>query len=110
MEYYDHHGANTTYDISGSPGLSANIESTLDGMVGQVIGFFLHDTFVVSGANTSYTMSDLRFGRIMAVRLRGQPSERGVYIQPVTYVGNGVRTSPDAPSSNGQIGRIMLVR
>lgn len=110
MTFYDDSGSNLTYDVTGSPGLSANIESTLEGMVGQVIGFFLHDSITEVGANTTYTMSDLRFGRIMSVRLRGQPSERGVYIQPVTYVGNGVRTSPNAPSSNGQMGRIMLVR
>lgn len=108
--FYDDAGDSITYEITGSPGLSANIEATLEGMVGQVIGFFLHDSIVDDGANTTYTISELRFGRIMYVKLIGQPSERGVYIQPVSYVGNGVRTSPNAPSSNGQMGRIVLVR
>lgn len=101
---------NNTYEITGSPGMVSSIKSTLEPMVGQVIGFFLHDGVVLSGSNATYTISSLRFGRIMAVKLTGAPSTRGIFIQPVSYVGNGVTTSPTAPSTNGELGRIVLVR
>lgn len=101
---------NSTYTITGSPGMVSSIKSTLEPMIGQVIGFFLHDGVTMDGANATYTITELRFGRIMAVNLVGQPSQRGIFIQPVSYVGNGVRTSPTAPSTNGELGRIVLVR
>ncbi len=100
----------SVYNMTGSPGLVASMENTIQPMVGQVIGFFLHEGAVLGGSNAVYDITDLKFGRIMHAQISGNPATRGIYIQPVSYVGNGVRTSPTAPSTNGELGRIVLVR
>ena len=74
------------------------------------MGFFLHDNVVLSGSNAIYTITEIRFGRVMDINLTGAPSTRGLYIQPVSYAGGGVRIDPDAPSSGGLVGRLVLAR
>ncbi|HEY3242312.1 MAG TPA: TadG family pilus assembly protein [Phycisphaerae bacterium] len=103
-------GAPVTYTMSGNPGLSGAVGSALQARTGDVVGFFLHTSVAGNGSNTEYTIVDLRFGRIMHVDLTGNPNARRLVIQPVTYSGGGVQTSPDAPSSNGQLAVISLVR
>ena len=61
-----------------------------------------------NGANTSYTIVDLRFARVMDVKLNGNP--KYFRIQPVIYSGEGVGTGPNAPSTGGLIGRVVLAR
>lgn len=108
--FQDDSGGSITYDVTGSPGMESSLKATLEPLVGQVVGFFLHDNVILSGANAIYTISDLRFGRVMAIRLTGQPDLRGFYIQPVSYAGGGVRIDPNAQSSGGLVGRIVLAR
>ena len=103
-------GSSNSYDITGSPGLEATLETELANRIGDIIGIFLHDGVMLSGANATYTITDVRFVRIMAVKLTGQPELRGVFVQPVSYVGSEVQINPDAPSSGGLVGRLTLAR
>ncbi len=110
LTFFDDSGNSTTYDITGSPGLEASLKDTLSQKVGDVVGFFLHTNVILSGSNAIYTITELRFGRVMAIKLTGPPEGRGVFIQPTSYVGGGVRIDPEAPSSNGMVGRLVLAR
>jgi hypothetical protein len=110
LTFYDDAGADITYDITGSPGLEVALKAPIGDKIGDVVGFFLHDNVVLSGANAIYTITGIRYGRIMDVRLVGAPSERGVFIQPVSYTGGEVIIDPEAPSTGGLLGRIVLAR
>ncbi len=72
-----------------------------------MIGFFLYSTVVQSGANATYTIVDVKFGRVMHVELRSGTKE--IVVQPVVYSGAGIRLDPGAPRS-GDIGRLVLAR
>lgn len=110
VEFYTDSGSAVSYDMTGSPGLEATLKAAIEPLVGEVVGFFLHDNVVLSGSNATYTIVALRFGRVMDIRLTGPPNKRGFYIQPVSYNGGGVRIDKDAPSSGGLVGRIVLAR
>lgn len=108
--FFDSSGNPVTYDITGSPGLEVSLKDAVSTLIGEVVGFFLHTNVVLSGSNAVYTITALRFGRVMDVKLTGPPSGRGIYIQPVSYNGGGVKLDPQAPSTNGLVGRIVLAR
>ena len=110
LTFVDGAGNPITYEISGNPGMKDGAESAIEVRVGDVIGFFLHSSLVDGGANAMYTMVDLRFGRIMEVHLTGSPDQRRLVVQPVVYTDPGVRTDDQAPSSEGLVGRLVLVR
>ena len=110
LTFHDESGNPVTYDMTGSPGLEAALKAPISQIVGQVVGFFLHDNVVLSGSNAIYTITEIRFGRVMDINLTGAPSTRGLYIQPVSYAGGGVHIDPDAPSSGGLVGRLVLAR
>lgn len=99
-----------TYDITGNPGLVAALASSIESRVGQIVGFFLHNAVVDGGSNTVYTITNMRFGRLMDVRLTDGPTQQGLWIQPVSYVGSDVIIDRSAPSSGGLLGRIVLAR
>jgi hypothetical protein len=99
-----------TYDITGTPGLVAALTPAIESRVGQIVGFLLHDVVVESGSNSVFTITDIRFGRVMDINLVGAPSTRGLFIQPCTYEGSGVIIDKNAPSSGGLYGLIYLVR
>lgn len=108
--YFDDAGNQVTYDMTGSPGLEVTLQASIEPLIGQVVGFFLHDNVVLSGANATYTTTNLRFGRVMDIRLTGNPNQRGFFIQPVSYAGAGVMIDPDAPSTGGMVGLLILAR
>jgi len=110
LTFLDETGSQVSYDITGSPGLEATLTTPIEAIVGQVVGFFLHDNVVLSGSNATYTITQLRFGRVMDIRLTGPPHQRGLFIQPTSYVGSSVIIDEDAPSSDGLVGRIVLAR
>lgn len=110
LTFSDADGGAITYDITGSPGLEATLKSVLSQKVGQVIGFFLHTNVVLSGSNATYTITQLRYGRVMDIRLTGAPSQRGFFVQPVSYAGGEVRVDPTAPSTGGLVGRLVLAQ
>jgi hypothetical protein len=94
--------------ISGNSGLHASLENDLETRLGEVVGIFLHDASSGSGAGTTYQISGVRFVRIMAVNLGGRP--RYLKVQPAIYIGDGVILDPDAPSTGGLIGQVILAR
>ncbi len=110
LTFHDDAGYASTYDITGSPGLEATLKSALSDKVGEVVGFFLHDNVVLSGANATYRVTGLRYGRVMAIKLTGPPNKRGFFIQPTSYVGSEITVHEDAPSSGGLLGRIVIAR
>ena len=103
-------GTSNDYDMTGSPGLEATLQSTLGDRIGDVVGIFLHEQVILSGSNSVYTITAIRYVRIMDVRLSGPPSVRGVYAQPVSFVGSEISIDPEAPSSGGLVGRLTLAR
>jgi len=110
LTFFGEGGTPVTYDVTGSPGLEATLKGAIGDIIGQEIGFFLHDNVVLSGSNAIYTITQIRYGRVMAIRLTGAPEQRGFFIQPTSYAGGDVVISPDAPSSGGLVGRLVLVR
>ncbi len=108
--FYDDDGDPITYQMTGNPGLKVSLQSSIETQVGKVVGFFLHDEVTASGANTTYTITEIRFGLLMDVRLQGPSSQRGLWVQPVSFSGTGVIVSSSAPSSGGLAGRMVLAR
>lgn len=108
--FYDSSGNPITYTIGGTPGLKASLESAVETRVGEVVAYLLHDQATGNGANTNYRITTIVFGRVMDVKLQGAASSRGLWLQPVVYVGAGVIVTPTAPSSNGEVGQIVLAR
>ena len=103
-------GNPVTYDMTGSPGLEATLKDAISNIQGEVVGFFLHNKVILSGSNAIYTITELRFGRVMDIRLTGPPNLRGFFIQPASYVGGGVVIDIDAPPTGGLVGLIVLAR
>jgi hypothetical protein len=110
LTFQDSGGSPVTYDITGSPGLDGGLADAIQSVEGQVVGFFLHDNVILSGSNATYRIVQVRFGRVMDIRLTGPPHQRGLFIQPVSYSGSGVKLDPDAPSSGGLMGLVVLAR
>jgi len=110
LTFYDGNGNPETYDITGSPGLDGGLADAIESEEGQIVGFFLHDNVILSGSNAVYTIVQVRFGRVMDIRLTGPPHRRGMYIQPVSYSGSGVKLDANAPSSGGLMGLVVLGR
>jgi hypothetical protein len=110
LTFYDNDGDPVTYDITGSPGMDGGLASAIESIEGQIVGFFVHNNVTEQGANAVYTIVQVRFGRLMDVRLNGNPNSRYLYVQPVSYSGAGVKVSASAPSSDGLMGRVMLAR
>ena len=110
LAYYDEEGSPLTYDITGSPGLKASLESAIETRIGDSIAFLIHDQVTGSGANATYRITQMRFARVMGVKLKGAASSRGFWLQPVSYSGAGVRLGRSAGSSNGMVGRLVLAR
>jgi len=110
LTFYNEDGSSNTYDITGGAGMKTALEGSISDRIGDVVAFFLHESTAQQGANAVFTISDVRFGRIMDVRLSGPSVGRGLWIQPVSYNGGGVIISDGAPSSNGLVGRLVLAR
>jgi hypothetical protein len=110
ITFVDEVGDPTTYDMTGDPGLAASLESAISSRQGDLVGFFVHSTAILNGSNTIYTITELHYGYLMDVRLSGGPSRTGLWIQPISFTGDGVIISPIAPSTDGSLARIMLAR
>lgn len=103
-------GTSVTYDITGNPGMKVALEPAFETREGDVIAFLIHDLVSGTGANATYQITDIKFGRLMDVKLQGGVSSRGIWIQPAAFSGDGVRVGPGGVSTGGMIGRMMLVR
>jgi hypothetical protein len=110
LTFCDDSGSPLTYMMSGGPGVTVSVVHALEQRIGDVVGFFLHDTATATGTNTAYQIVGLRFGRIMEFNLTGKPEDRRLVVQPVAYTGSDVIINPSATPSGGQIGRVVLVQ
>jgi Flp pilus assembly protein TadG len=99
-----------TYDAPGNPGLSAGFKDSLLARKGEIVGFFLHRGVVSDGSNAIFSICGVAFGRVMDVRLSGNPKERAVVIQPIPWSDEWVAILASAPSTNGKMGRVVLVQ
>ena len=107
ISLYDRNGGGQTYQVGGSPGIKAGVESAVEARLGDVIGFFLYECLAGNGANAQYDIVGIAFGRILEVELSG--NDKRIVIQPETYTGTGVVTDASAAPS-AVAGRVMLVR
>jgi len=108
LSFIDEFGDPITHDITGNAGMKSALESSIELRKGDVVGFLLHNQVEEGGSNSVYTVTQLRFGRVMEVNLNG--NNKGLWLQPVSYNGGGVIIDPNAPSSGGLLGRIVLAR
>lgn len=108
IDFWDEYGTPITYTIDGTPGLRAALEASLESRVGDVIAVLLHDSVSGTGSSTNFQITGIRFARVLAANLHGNP--KNVWLQPASFTGSGVRTSPAAPSSGGMAGQLVLVR
>lgn len=110
LAFFDSSGLPITYPVTGDPGLTAALEADIQTRVGDVVAFLLHSMVVEEGSNAVYTITGIRFGRLMDVRIQGASHRRGLWIQPVIFAGPGAILDPAAPSTNGEMGQLVLVR
>jgi hypothetical protein len=110
LTFCDELGNPTTVLMSGHPGVQAGTADALEQRIGDVVGFFVHDLVIGSGTNTEYRTVGVRFGRLIDVRLTGNVADKRVLIQPVPYTGSEVLINTYARSTNGQVGRAILVK
>lgn len=110
LTFFDDDGTPQSYQITGDPGMKSALESALADRIGDVVAFFLHDAVASGGSNSTFEITMVRFGRLMDVSLNGPPPQRGVWIQPVSYNGAGIRIDNQAPPSDGLVGRLVLAR
>ena len=110
ISFFDSTGNPITHQISGNPGVKVALKTDVQARVGDLIGFFVHSQLNQTGSNAVYTITKLRFGRVMEVVLNGPPAERRIVVQPSLYSDPGVRTDPQAGSSGGLVGQVYLVR
>ncbi len=108
--FYDDFGEPVTYEITGTPGMRAGLEDAVEQRIGDIIGFFLHDDIWENGSNATYRIVDIRFGRVMHVDLHGNPNDKQLVVQPVAYTGPFVFVREYAESTDGQVGKLYLVR
>jgi Flp pilus assembly protein TadG len=99
-----------TYNIDGNPGLSAGLKSYVEPRVGDVLGFFIHSQVTQSGSNALFTITGMRFGRLMEINLSNNPNQKRIVLQPTVYNGAGIIFDPAAPSSGGLVARLQLIR
>ena len=110
LTFCDELGNPTTVQMSGNPGVQAAVAKAPEDRIGDVVGFFVHNEVTGSGTNVEYQTVGVRFGRIMDVKLRGSPAKRFLLVQPVAYTGPEVIINRYAPSTDGHVGRAILVR
>lgn len=108
LSFIDTDGTAKTHLVTGTPGLKASLESSVKQRIGDIVAIPIHDQVTGSGANTTYRIIGVRFARVMSVSLKS--GTKYLWMQPVTYTGQGLLTNPNAPSSNGAAGRVVLVR
>ena len=109
IDFVDDFGNPIEYQITSNPGNKVGMAAFINLRVGTIVGFFLHDACNASGANAVYTVTDMKFGRLMDHKLTGAPGLRFVSVQPVVYAGPGIQTSPDGFDSDDMIFTLRLV-
>jgi hypothetical protein len=110
LQFYDSAGQPHTYVCTGNPGISTAMKDDLRLRVGDVVGFFLHQGVSQGGTNAQYIICGIAFGRIMDVHLVGNVEKREIVVQPCEYTSGSIVVETAAPSTNGYVGRAVLVQ
>lgn len=110
IDFQDTDGNPTSFEVGGQPGGHEEIEDALLARVGDVVAFLVHDSLTGNGSHATYTITGIRFARIMYVELDPDAVNRGVFIQPVVYTGQSIFVTSSAESTSGTVGRVRLVQ
>jgi len=86
------------------------MKDAVQARIGDVVGFFIHESLSGNGSNAQYVICGIRFGRIMDCILTGKQTNRAIVIQPCEYTSSAVIVDTSAPSTDGCVGRPVLVR
>lgn len=108
FEFVDDAGEPKSYPVGGNPGIKSELEGPIKTRIGDVVGIFIHDSVSGAGANTSFNITGIRFVRVMDVNLSTDP--KYFRVQPVVYDAENVVIDPNAPSTGGLIGQVVLAR
>jgi len=85
------------------------MQDALEQRIGDVVGFFVHRTFVDPGANCQFTVVNIRFGRIVQVDFTGSPTTRPL-VPPAGRVRRLRRGHRSGRAPYMTVGRVRLVR
>jgi hypothetical protein len=81
LEFTDDGGISKSYLITGDTGIKASLQKSFDLRIGEIVGIPLNSTVVGNGSNATFTIIDVRFGRLMEANLSGKP--KTIILQPV---------------------------
>ena len=114
IKFYDQISAESvaygavSYDIVGDTGIKVGMENALQAKIGKKAAVFLYSSISGTGSNMVYSITGIRFVRVMSVDLHG--GDKAIIIQPISHYGPDILTSPYAPSTDGLTGTLQLVR
>ncbi len=94
LQFVDSNGNSQSYTITGNAGISAGMSDAVQARVGDVVAYFVHDTYTDQGSNATFNIVDLRFGRLFEVDLTGNLADKRIVLQPEAYSGPGIQTDP----------------
>lgn len=93
-------GENGTLTLNGDTGMSAGIKDDLAAIIGQPRIILVFNAATGSGNKAQYTIVGFAGVRIMAVNMKGNPSDRYVTIQPANItIDGGIPGSDDEETS-----------
>ena len=92
--FVDSNGNSQSYTMTGNPGISGGMSSYVESRVGDVVAYFVHDTYTEQGSNATFNIIDLRFARLFEVDLTGNREDKRIVLQPEAYSGPGIQTDP----------------
>jgi Flp pilus assembly protein TadG len=111
LDIYNNDGSPADYTMDGDTGLSAGLKDEIEARVGQVVGFFVHDSVSAQGTLGSYHVIGMRFARLMEVDLQG--GQKAIWIQPEPFVGDEISDEgPDGgadPTTSMMVASLRLV-
>lgn len=108
--YFDEDGNPITYTTIGESGMESKNKDALNSRKGEIVGFFLHDSASGSGSHVEYRNVGIRYGRIMDIQMGGGAAHSQLVVQPVAVDPTNLIMDEDAESTEGQLGRVLLVR
>lgn len=110
LVFYNDDGSPHVHVSSGNPGMSVGMKDSLEARVGDIVGYFVHNATGDNGSNATFDLIGIRFGRLLDVKLNGNPNKRALAIQPVAYSDDSLILSDSAPPNGTYVGRIQIVK
>ena len=109
VRYCTEDGNPITYELTGEMGLRVKLADAFSTRVGDMVGIFVHDDVIEYTGADDFRNVGIRYGRIMEAELLKTDDKRLVF-QPVAYSGSNVIVHEEATPTDGQIGRVILVK